>query len=450
MFFPVFYQQPWRKGGLFSLHSFLGLFLITTTLLFPAPSRARDYIDVTADVRKIPTAVPYFLDEKSNNPKTTVGKELSELLANSLDFHGFIKVLPPAMFDGRIEGDWGAAGAELLVNGRYRHEANDEITLELRLVDLLAGEMLLGRRYSGPWNNRRQIVLKFADEVIGKLSGEKGISLSRIAFVSDKTGYKEIYVSDPLGDNIRQITKHNHLAISPRFTPDGTKLFYSSYHRGRQILYLTDLTQSSQTRAMSWREGLNLGPAVAPDGRSLILSLNTGSDTDLYQTIADAPNGDQLKIINHLTKFSGINVSPTWSPDGTRIAFVSDRGGSPQIYIMDMGTLNVRRLTFSGNYNTSPSWSPKGDLIAYAGLTEGTYHIFTISPDGGVPMKLTKTWGSHESPSWAPDGRQLVFHRKRDEKQEICAIFKSGGDLRILFKDMGHQSLPQWSARLDF
>ena len=415
----------------------------------PVEVKARDYLDLTAEARKIPTAVPYFINKKDGLSDLT-GKKYASILGRSLKFHGFFSIIDPDRYAGSQNTDWQALGAEFAVIGQYEKNA-DQIVLEMRLVEITTGQMVAGKRYRGPEKDSKLMLFKFCDEIVYKLTGEPGVALSLIAFVSDNTGKKEIYVSDIIGDEIRQVTKHHSIAVSPRFTPDGRSLAYTSYHRDNPNLYITELSKTT-TRCISWRPGLNLAPAFSPDGGRMIFTMsNYDGTSDLYLAKADAPPRKQVEIIGQLTKNSSLNVSPSWSPDGKKIAFVSDRGGSPQIYIMDLGEKYIRRLTFQGNYNTSPSWSPKGDLIAYAGSAGGVYEIYTIDASGqSPPTQITKSWGSYESPSWSPDGRQIVFSRKRDANQEICAIFKNGNGLRVLFKLPGEQSLPQWSPRLHF
>jgi len=424
------------------------LFSYGLLLFIPPEIQARDYLDLTADTRTIPTAVPYFINKKTGLADLA-GKEYASILSRSLAFHGFLSTIAPDKYAGMQDTDWKALGAEFAVIGQYERTA-DKIVFELRLLEIQNGQVVIGKRYRGLAKDSNLMLFKFCDEVIYKLTGEQGVALSLITFVSDGTGKKEIYVSDIIGEDVRQVTKHRFLAVSPRFSPDARKLAYTSYHRGNPNLYITDLSQTT-TRCLSWRPGLNLAPAFSPDGNRMIFTMSREGDSDLYLTDTEAPPRKQVRILAQLTSNSGLNVSPTWSPDGKEIAFVSDRGGSPQIYIMDLGNKHVRRLTYEGNYNTSPSWSPKGDLIAYSGQAGGVYQLFTIDPKGDKPAtQITKNWGSYESPSWSPDGRQIVFSRKRNDKQEICAIFKNGSGLRVLFKLPGQQSLPQWSSRLPY
>lgn len=418
------------------------IFSLVLCLVLAPDAQGRVYLDITsAEYRDIPVAVPYLVDKDKPDSVYDSGREMAELVGRALAFHGFISIIDPVTYGGRQSADWQALGAEFAILGQYESKPS-EMVLELRLIDIHEGRMVLGRRYRGKFDRHKDMLLKFCDEVILKLTGEKGISLSKIAFVSDSSKVKEIYIGDVLGDDVRQVTRHNYLAVSPRFSPDGSLLAYTSYHRGNPNLYVTELNQSQVTRAISRRQGLNMAPAWSPDGKKMIVTLSKDGNPDLYLM------NTKGKILKRLTKNAGINVSPTWSPDGERIAFVSDRTGTPQIYVMDLKTSSVNRITYIGSENTTPSWSPKGDWIAYTALIDGVHHIVIISPEGGNPVRVTKTWGEHESPSWSPDGRQIVFSRSRNGRKQICAIFRNGSGLRTIFDLKGDQSSPQWSPRL--
>lgn len=423
------------------------LFITTALVLtFLAGAEARDsriYIDISSpDLRKIPMAVPYFEDKAHPERPGEAGKKMASILARGLEFHGFISILPPESYGGIQDAHWENIGADFTILGQYETTSSG-ITLEMKLFSVLENRVVFGKRYRGPQEKNDEMLLKFCDEIILQLTGERGVSLSQIAFVSDASGHKEVYLADILG-RIRQVTKHKDLTVSPRFSPDGRKLTYTSYHSGNPNLYVTDLSQTQTTRAISRRRGLNLAPAWSPNGKTMVITLSQDGNPDLY--LIDT-NG---VVLQRLTANSGINVSPSWSPDGKKIAFVSDRSGDPQIYIMEMKTGKVHRLTFNGDDNTEPCWSPKGDQIAYAGKDENEYHIFVISPEGGPPKKLTRYSGDHESPSWSPDGRQIVFSRNRNNERKIYAMLSNGKGLRPLFQIKGNQGSPRWSPRMDF
>lgn len=417
--------------------------LCAFTLLLAGQGQARVYLDITsADLKKLSIAIPAFIDQATPGIVTDKGQKMAELVGKALTFHGFISVVPSSSYQNQRDANWAAMGVDFVVLGSYGNEAN-EMVIEGQLLDTHNNTMVAGKRYRAPWTKNRSMLLKLSDEIIFQLSGEQGVSNTKIAFVSDKTGKKEIYLADVLGETMRQVTRHKSLAISPRFSPDGGRLAYTSYHRGNPNLYITDLSQDKTTKAISWQRGLNMAPAWSPSGQTLITTLSKDGNSDLYLMTTAG------RVLERLTSNMGISCSASWAPDGRRFAFVSDRSGSPQIYIMDITTRQVQRLTYSGRENTTPSWSPKGDLIAYTGLN-GSYHLYVICPEGGEPTQLTNYWGNYESPSWSPDGRQIVLSRGRGEQKELCRIFLKGQGVTTLFPMKGSQTYPQWSPRLQY
>lgn len=413
-------------------------------LLAAAAAQARVYLDITSpDFRKVPFAVPYFTDKNNPEKVEKPDRDMTRLLTDGLELHGFISVVPPERYDGGKDTDWVSLGVDFVVITDYQ-TSGDTLSFEFRLLDISEGRMLMGKRYKGPLDIRDKMILLFCDEVVYQLTGERGISMTNIAFSSEvEGGHKEIFVADVLGRNIKQITGHKNLAVSPKFSPDGKLLAYTSYHPGNPNLYITNWQEAKTTRSVSRHAGLNLAPAWSPDGRTMVITLSKDGNPDLYLI------SDEGVVLDRLTENTGINVSPAWSPDGRHITFVSDRSGNPQIYIMNVKTKAVRRITFQGNDNTEPSWSPDGEWIAYSGLHEGRYHIFIIKPEGGQPLQLTWYRDDHESPSWSPDSRQIVFSRRHDNDRDICTIFRNGTGLRTLFSLPGHQATPEWSTRMN-
>jgi len=417
--------------------------IILCTLITPTIAPAKDmvYLDITSpDARKINIAVPCFENSADPTYLQFFGRELADILGRALTFHGVFSLIPSEKYKKIQKADWKKLGADFVLLGSYTLSSS-ETTIEIRLLDVAGGDMFLGKRYKGPRNNESKMLFRFADTVIREMTGENGISSSKIAFVSDQSGFKEVYTSDILGKNVTQVTRHKNLCVSPRFVPGSRYLSYTSYHSGNQTLYITDLNQSRTTRPLSRRKGMNLAPSWSPDGKQMILTLSKGGNPDLY--LLDR-NG---KILKQLTRRSGINVSPSWSPDGNKFAFVSDRSGRPQIYIMDVTTRFVQRITFKGTENAEPSWSPKGDLIAYSSFIDGTYQIFTTAPHPiSSPRQITSGPGQHESPTWSPDGKQILFSLKNDGEQKIYAILKNGSYMRRLFTLPGNQTYPRWTA----
>lgn len=414
------------------------VFAVLSGTIIPA-SAERVYLDITAqDMRKVVVAVPWFTNS-SGPVDEKKARSMAELLAKGLEFHGFIEIIDSQRYGGKKNTDWKMLGADYVVMGNYEIQDSD-MKVEGRLLDVSEDRMLAGRRYRGSVKQWDGMVLRLCDALIEEFTGEKGISRSRLAFVSDASGKKELYVSNVLGLDMRQVTRHKHLVVSPRFSPDGINLAYSSYHSGNQNLYVTDLRQSQVTRAISRRKGMNMAPAWAPDGKSMIVTLSKDGSPDLY--LLD----NKGKVLRRLTAKAGINVSPSWSPDGKSVAFVSDRSGTPQIYILNLKKNRIKRLTFEGNENTEPTWSPKGDQIAFTSRRSGHYQIMLIDPNDPLSAKqISSGGGDFESPTWSPDGKQIAFSRRINGRQQIYAMQSSGRDIRVLFDLPGNQGYPQWT-----
>ncbi len=418
------------------------LFLLVLIVARNAYAAERVYLDIeTSEIRKINIAVPWFLNTTGNQKKQRIGRDMANTLGAALKFHGIIQIVPQKKYGGNQSVDWGKTGADYAILGQYALTATS-IKLDLRLLDVAANEIVMGKTFSGKVSQKEQILFKFCDSVIKNLTGKAGIASSRIAFVNRLNNIKEVYLTDILGKKVRQITRHKNLTVSPRFVPGTNLLSYSSYHTGNQNLYITDLGQNKITRALSRRKGLNLAPAWSSDGKYMVLTLSKSGSPDLYLL------NNKGIIIEQLTNRSGINVSPTWSPDNKNIVFVSDRSGKPQLYFMNMATRKVRRLTFEGTENAEPNWSPINNLVVYSSLRNGVYQLFTLNPfTNDTPTQLTKDLSNHESPCWSPDGNQIIFTKRDGKVNRIYGIMKNGSFQRRLFSLPGSQTYPQWAKK---
>lgn len=425
---------------------FLFFFIILTLFVSSVPINAQDrvYLEIgSAETRKIHFAVPWFISKKTNSHENNFGKELADTLAKSLKFHGVITIIPTATYNGAQRSDWKNLGADFAVLGHFESNSNS-ISLELRLLDVAANKVILGKSYSGKMNQKREMLYRFCDTVMEDLTGSKGLAGSQICFVSQDKNTKrtEVFVADILGRSLRQITRHKNLVVSPRFHPDGNHLSYTSYHTGNQNLYITDLRQNKTTRVLSQRRGMNLAPAWAPNGNHFILTLSYKGNPDLYRL------NKQGQVLEQLTGKSGINVSASYSPDGKKVVFVSDRFGSPQLFLMDVKTRKTQRLTFEGSENAEPSWHPREDLIVYSSLRNGVYQICTKRPKLGEEAKqVTTDLSHHESPSWSPDGNQIIFSKQDGRQHKIYAMMKNGSYQRKLFSFSGSQTYPRWAFK---
>ncbi len=314
-----------------------------------------------------------------------------------------------------------------------------ELLLEGKLFDVGAGAEMIGKSYVGDPKILRTMIHRFADEIVYRVTGEKGIASTRIAYVSDVGGgAKEIFLMDYDGFNPVLITGNRSINLSPRWSPDANRIAYTSYRDNNPDLFLLDL-RSGRRGPISRTPGLNAAPAWSPDGQWLVLAKSAGGGTNLYLMRADG-SGER-----RLTFGSSISISASFSPNGQQIAFSSDQGGNPQIYVMDITGANLQRLTFRGSYNVSPRWSPRGDKIAYVARDGGAMDIWVMDVNGGNPQRLTDGIGHNEEPSWAPGGRHLVFTSSRDGRRNIYRTFADGTGFTRLTNTGRDNYLPDWS-----
>jgi TolB protein len=432
----------------------VSLFIYT---VIPFEGLAKVYIDIfSPSATRFPIAIPNFKNTGSQPDQENLSEKMANTIRQDLETSGFFRILSPEALSAVIAGDpltagltgdkiqwdsWSIIGTEALVAAGFSLNGPDLIT-ELRLFDIVQRQFLTGKRYFGKVQDYRLIAHKFSNKIFQKLTDEKGIFESRIAFVTSLEGKKDIFVMDYDGANVQRITNYKSLTLSPAWSPDGRTIAFTSYKDGNPDLYMKDII-SGEVEKISRKRGINIAPAWSPDGEriALTLSLDNGNSEIYVLHVKD-------KQLVRLTRDWATDVSPTWSPDGEKIAFVSDRSGNPHIYWLELKSGKIKRLTFEGGYNTSPVWSPRGDSIAYTGRKGGKFNIFAISLDGRQLLQFTSNAGSNEDPSWSPDGRHLTFSSNRTGQKEIFIMRADGSGQQRITSGQGAKSSPAWSPYL--
>jgi len=307
---------------------------------------------------------------------------------------------------------------------------------------------VLGKQYNEEptQDAARTIAHRFADEIIFRLGGAiSGIAESKIYFVSSRTGIKEIWAMDYDGQNQHAITHLGAISLSPRISPDNSRLAFSTLSKQGWSISIYSLELG---RLVSFREGTiggsNVTPAWSGDGARIAFSSSRTEDPEIW--IADADGTKSQRI----TVSKGPDVAPTWNPrTNGQIAWVSGRSGLPQIYTMDVDGTNIQRLT-DGGYAISPSWAPNGQFLTfswnrkYGPGAPGGQDIYVMDIASKHWLQLSHGAGSNDFPSWAPDGRHIVFERAVGGHADIWSMLADGTGQKQLTHS-GNNFMPNWS-----
>ena len=296
---------------------------------------------------------------------------------------------------------WRQRAADALAGGSVTRLADGRWDVRFRLWDVVKGQDLGGQGYVVPQADLRLAAHKIADYIYEKLTGEKGVFSTRLAYVTKAGSRYTLWVADSDGENAQAALGSPEPIISPTWSPTGAQLAYVSFESRKPVVYVHDVA-SGQRRIVANFRGSNSAPAWSPDGSQLAVTLSRDGLSQLY--LIDAQGGQPRRLMQN----SGIDTEATFAPDGQSLYFVSDRGGSPQIYKVGVGGGNAQRVTFSGNYNISPSISPDGKTLAYISRVGGAFKLHVLDLDSGTVTALTDT-SDDESPSFAPNSRLLVY-----------------------------------------
>jgi TolB protein len=368
-------------------------------------------------------------------------QEVREVVINDLTLSGFFQIVDETKIAVASVSDDPKddilSGAQIQATVKFQ---NDELQISAQLSELPGKRKIFNKSFNARAQRLRSLAHQVSDEIVYYLIGEKGIASTKIAFVTEKGKAKEIAVIDYDGYDFQQLTFSNSLNVSPRWSPEGDKIAFTSYIMENPDLLILPLSDKKAYR-LSNQQGLNTAPAWSPDGKRIALTLSKDGNPEIY--VMEIKGGKTRRLTNHLA----IDSSPAWSPDQREIVFTSDRSGSPQLYLMDSEGGNVRRLTFEGSYNDSPAWSPRGDRIAFVSRDEGRFHIYTINLNGEELVKLTDGAGNNENPCWSPDGLRLAFASSREGRWDIYIMNWDGSQSRKLTRNGGVTS-PSWSPRL--
>ncbi|HMH06352.1 MAG TPA: Tol-Pal system beta propeller repeat protein TolB [Terriglobales bacterium] len=434
------------------LKLFLPLLLLTSGF-------AQDWIKTGTGlgVEKVRLAVPDFNASGQDPKNAELLKVFNETLWNDLDNAGIFDMVSKSFYplgqvgtpaDVKFES-WSAAppSAAMLAFGNLGTSGNG-MTVQGWLYDVknVNSPQVLGKQYqdAATGDAARITAHKFADEIIFRLGGGvAGIAESKIYFVSSRGGHKEIWAMDYDGANQHAVTHLNSISLSPRVSPDGSRIAFSSLAKGgwEILMYSLDLN-----RLVSFPRfgGTNLSPAWSSDGTKLAFSSSRGGDPEIYTADSSGAN------LKRITSFKGPDVSPAWNrKTGAQIAWVSGRTGLPQVYTMESDGTNVQRITDQG-YAVSPAWSPNGQFLVVSWMRKygpgapGAQDIYIMDIASKQWVQLTHDGGRNDFPYWSPDSRHIIFQSSRAGSLQIWTMLADGTNQKQL-TFAGTNTQPNWS-----
>lgn len=397
-------------------------------------------IDVTGvGANQIPIAIAPFAGE--DGVPVPGAKTLTDVVRADLQRSGLFRIVDASGVKGdensQVNYNAWRGQADALVLGSVGRLADGRYDVRFRLLDIAKQAPLGGSASSPPASQLRLVAHRIADEIYEKLTGDKGVFSTRIAYVLKQGPKYTLQVADADGFNAQPALTSNEPIISPAWSPDGSKLAYVSFESRKPVVYVHTIA-TGQRRVVANFRGSNSAPGWSPDGTRLAVTLTLAGQSQLYLINADGAGEPR-----RLSTSPGIDTEPLFAPDGQSIFFTSDRGGSPQIYRMDTAGGNVQRVTFKGDYATSARIAPDAKSITYIKRTAGKFQVATLDLGTGQENLLTEG-PMDESPSFAPNGKMILYGTNDGAREALGVVTVDGRVRQRLSVAAGDVREPTW------
>ena len=422
------------------LRSLLVYFVIAA--ICPALNATDVYLRLMAHGQRVDVGVAGFVPASPTMDESKYARQIQEILRYDLLFARYFNILDEGpLYTGKDEEikSWADQGADMLVCGKISINLKN-IEVDVQLFDTESRQIIWEKTFTGTTGDWRRLAHEINDELIMRITGERGIAHTRIVFSNNVSGSKELYTIDYDGGNLMRMTDDKSINLLPCWSPDGKEIVYTTYRFGNPDLCGISCN-ADRRRVISQRQGLNTAASFSPDGNTIALTISRGKTPALYLIKRSG------EIIRQLTFGNAAATSPSFAPNSREIAYISDDPGYPQLYIMNIEGGNNRRLPARG-YCDSPAWSPRGDRIVFTmrqGRGDNRYDLYVYALAEGTISRLTQNEGDNENPSWSPDGRFIVFSSTRSGRSQLYIAAADGSGARKLGSIPGNSSTPDWS-----
>ena len=444
------------KSNIGSLHSKVSLSLgVLFILFFGTFAEGKPLkIEVNKGIKEpLNVSIPSFI---SDIDLRELSENITAIITDDLVGTGLFKVTERVNhlsvitnFDNPIDySAWNAIESRALLTGELSSNGTTSITVKFRLFDVLSEKPFKeGLKLTGPKKGWRRIAHKIADEVYARVTGDHKYFDSRIAFVAEEGSKgnrtKRLVIMDYDGANQAFLTERSDfIVLSPKFSPNGSKLLYTSYETGSPRICLLDIRSRKKIFLDNEPGNMSFSPSFSPNGRDVVFSVTSRSNTDIYR-LNIASNAR-----SRLTSSISIDTAPSFSPDGSRLVFESDRSGMQQLYVMPSNGGNAKRISFGQGSYGAPVWSPDQKLIAFTKQNKGRFHIGIMNIDGSNETLLTSSF-LDESPSWSPNGRVIIFSRSTPGSGSSSTLYSIDIATGSLKPIRASSSDPSWSNLLN-
>jgi TolB protein len=418
--------------------------ILALLLFWACTAEAQLSIEITgAGAQRIPVALVPFAGENALQPG------ISTIIRADLERSGLFRglELPPIVPEPTEAttinyAEWRSRLADALLVGSVQPRPDGRFEARFRLYDVVKQVPLGGVAYTLGKEQLRATAHRISDFVYEKLTGEKGVFSTRIAYVVKRGNRYELQISDYDGAGAETALASFEPIISPVWSPDGKRLAYVSFEAKKPVVYVHSLVDGKR-RVIANFKGSNSAPAWTPDGNRLAVVLSREGGSQMFMINADGTG------LRRLATSTSIDTEPRFSPDGQWIYFTSDRGGTPQLYRMPASGGEPQRISFEGSYNVTPRISPDGKTIAYITRNPaGKFQVALLDLSNRQVQILTDS-DRDESPSFSPNGRMILLATVINERGVLSAVSADGRVKQRLSTAAGDVREPAWGPFIE-